>query len=163
LTNDDNDGYNDYRIKVHAMKNSAAMCGALQVSSLARVLEFAARDLDKDTMIAVMPVFEREWQKLKKLLDNAFASEAEKGTASEGSAGDVGEADKVIDRGLFAQYLETLGGAMEELDTDTADAIMEELAGYRFEPEEQEIVEQLMVAVKNLDIDASAELIAKLR
>jgi signal transduction histidine kinase/CheY-like chemotaxis protein len=163
LTNDDNDGYNDYRIKVHAMKNSAAMCGALQVSSLARVLEFAARDLDKDTMIAVMPVFEREWQKLKKLLDDAFASEAEKGTASEGSAGDVGEADKVIDRGLFAQYLETLGGAMEELDTDTADAIMEELAGYRFEPEEQEIIEQLMVAVKNLDIDASAELIAKLR
>ena len=157
LTNDGNEDYNDYRIKVHAMKNSAAMCGALQVSSLARVLEFAARDTDKTTMTAVMPVFEREWLKLKELLDNAFTSVQEEENASGENGGNA------IDRDLFAQYLETLGSAMEELDTDTADAIMEELAGYRFEPDEQELIEQLMIAVKNLDIDASAELITKLK
>ena len=157
LTNDGNEDYNDYRIKVHAMKNSAAMCGALQVASLARVLEFAARDTDKTTMTAVMPVFEREWLKLKELLDNAFTSVQEEENASGENGGNA------IDRDLFAQYLETLGSAMEELDTDTADAIMEELAGYRFEPDEQELIEQLMIAVKNLDIDASAELIAKLK
>ena len=56
----------------------------------------------------------------------------------------------------------SLGSAMEELDTDTADAIIEEFGQYGFEPAEQEIIDELAVAVKNLDSDAAAELINKL-
>ena len=142
------DAYKEYRIKVHAMKNSAAMCGALQVSSLARVLEFAARDMDSTTLTSVMPVFVKEWSKLKDLIDGAFGGSSEE--------------KPVIDRDLFKQYLTSLGSAMEELDTDTADAIIEEFGQYSFEPAEQETIDELAVAVKNLDSDAAAELINKL-
>ena len=151
MSDESSEAYSDYRIKVHAMKNSAAMCGALQVSSLARVLEFAARDIDKTTLVAVMPVFEREWMRLKELLDDAFGAE------------DKSSGGEAIDRVLFDGYLDSLGKAMEELDMDTADAIMEELAKYGFEPDEQEIVDQLAIAVKNLDSDQAAELIGKLK
>ena len=124
------------------------MCGALQVSSLARVLEFAARDMDSTTLTSVMPVFVKEWSKLKDLIDGAFGGSSEEKPA--------------IDRDLFKQYLTSLGSAMEELDTDTADAIIEEFGQYGFEPAEQEIIDELAVAVKNLDSDAAAELINKL-
>ena len=158
--NGDEAAFADYRIKVHAMKNTAAMCGALQVSSLARVLEFAARDLDKTTLEAVMPVFEREWVRLKELFDAAYSDGSEADGAGEnGSSNDKPE----MDRELFVQYLDTLNSAMEELDTDTADPIIEEFANFSFKPEEQELIDELAVAVKNLDSDAASDLIEKLK
>ena len=156
----DEAAFADYRIKVHAMKNTAAMCGALQVSALARVLEFAARDLDKTTLDAVMPVFEREWVRLKELFDAAYPD----GSETDGPEANGGSEDKPeMDRELFVQYLDTLNSAMEDLNTDTADPIIEEFARFRFKPEEQELIDELAIAVKNLDSDAAAELIGKLK
>ena len=151
VSDESNEAFSDYRIKVHAMKNSAAMCGALQVSSLAKVLEYAARDIDKTTLVAVMPVFEREWLRLKDLLDDAFAEDEDE---TQGES---------IDQDLFVQYLDILGKAMEELDTDTADNIIKEFSGYKFEPEKKEIIDQLAIAVNNLDSEAAAELIGRLK
>ena len=157
------DTFKDYRIKVHAMKNSAAMCGALQVSSLARVLEFAARDMDWNTMVSLMPVFEKEWTRLKELLDVAFVSSGTESSNSPDEESKEETAKPAIDQNLFGQYLDSLENAMEELDTDTADALIEEFLQYRFETDIQEIIDELAVAVKNLDSEAAKELIAKLK
>ncbi|MBO4414591.1 MAG: response regulator [Lachnospiraceae bacterium] len=163
LSNGGDDAYNDYRIRVHAMKNTAAMCGGMQASALARTLEYAARDIDKDTLVSVMPVFEREWTQLKERFDMAF-SEAEAGNGETGGSADgaVQEEKPAIDRDLFIQYLDNLNSAMEDIDTDTADAVMEELAQYGFEGEEKELLGELAVAVKNLDVDGAAGIIGRL-
>ena len=55
------DFFNEYEVKVHAMKTEAAMIGALNVSAYARMLERAADGRDAELMKAVMPVFEQEW------------------------------------------------------------------------------------------------------
>ncbi|MBP5330981.1 MAG: response regulator [Lachnospiraceae bacterium] len=157
LSDEGNTAYNDYRVRVHAMKSSSALCGALQVSSLAKVLEIAARDGDKETIVAVMPVFTREWRRLKSLLDETF------GNADDNASDDPDGADAVIDKVMFEGYLDRLEQAMEELDTDVADAVMEELAGYSFDEGTKKLLAQLSSAVTSLDTEAAADLIRRLK
>ena len=58
-----------YRIKVHAMKNSAALIGSVPLSGLAKVLEYAARDNDRNTMEKLHSIFLKEWRGYKNKLD----------------------------------------------------------------------------------------------
>ena len=48
---------------------------------------------------------------------------------------------------------------MEVLDTDTADDIMEELQKYAYDAEAKEHFNQLVLAVRMLDIEKSKEII----
>ena len=130
------------------MKTSAAMFGASAVSALAKVLEYAARDMDRDTIDAVHPVFDREWSRLKTLIDDAFGFEVESD-----------EGKPKLDPEMLQQYLRILSGAMEVLDTDTADEIMEELQKYAYDAEAKEHLNQLVIAVRMLDIEKSKEII----
>ena len=137
-----------YRIKVHAMKNTAAMTGALSVSALARVLEYAARDRDTDTIEKVMGIFGREWIRQKALFTEAF-----------GLSGADGDRKPAIDPGLFETYLNALSTAMQDLDTDTADNVIEELSGYGYDETGEKHLAALNAAVRKLDIDESQKII----
>lgn len=140
--------FSQYRVKVHAMKTSAAMFGASAVSALAKVLEYAARDMDRDTIDAVHPVFAREWARLKSLVDDAF-----------GFGVESDEGKPQLEPEMRQQYLRILSGAMEILDTDTADEVMEELQKYSYDAGEKEYLNQLVIAVRMLDIEKSKEII----
>ena len=120
------------------------------------MLELAARDRNRDRIIAVMPVFAQEWRRLKDLLDESFGNEE-----GSGETGDDGNAEEktVIDNVMFRGYLDRLKGAMEELDTDVADAVMEELSKYSFDDATNGLINRLSAAVTSLDSDAAYELI----
>ncbi len=137
-----------YRIKVHAMKNTAAMTGALSVSSLARVLEYAARDRDTETIDRVMVVFSKEWMRQKELFEEAFGF----------SAAD-GQEKSPIDPELLETYLNALSTAMQDLDTDTADNVIEELSVYGYDEAGTKYLTELAAAVRALDIDESLKII----
>ncbi len=144
------DALEAYRIKVHAMKNTAAMTGALSVSSLARVLEYAARDHETDTILKVTEIFCREWTRQKQLFAEAFGFL------------DGGKEEKPpIDPVLLKTYLSALSTAMEELDTDTADNVIEELSGYSYDEEGEKHLADLAAAVRKLDIDGSIRIIGE--
>ncbi|MCR5674608.1 MAG: response regulator [Lachnospiraceae bacterium] len=66
-----------YHVLVHSMKNSAAMIGAVTVASLARVLEYAARDSRLDVIDRVHPVFLEEWDSLTERLADAWPGESD--------------------------------------------------------------------------------------
>ncbi len=57
-----------FQIKVHAMKSSAASVGALSLSGIARMLEYAARDGKTDVVEKVTPPFLEEWRRMQELL-----------------------------------------------------------------------------------------------
>ena len=59
----DGDNLRQYRVKVHAMKTSAAMIGALTVSSVAKLLEYAARDEKTDVIKTMHPIFMEQWNR----------------------------------------------------------------------------------------------------
>ena len=131
---------NQFRIKVHSMKNSAAMIGAVPLSGVAKMLEYAARDEKVDVIENVAPVFLQDWRKMSEILQPVVGRENP----------DEEKAD--ADHGLIKELLHMLQTAMESMDVDTADNIMEELKRFTYPGNiETEVMEKLSLAVTNLD------------
>lgn len=139
-----------YRIQVHSMKSSAAMIGAVPLSGIARMLEYAARDEKTKEILSVTPSFLEEWMAMKERLGEF--------------AGDVEPEEQVeLDPELYLQLLGLLPEAMEQMDVDMADGIIEQLKQYRLpDPSAQDILEKLCQAVAHLEDRQVRELCSKL-
>ncbi len=136
---------NLYRVKVHAMKGSAAMIGAMQLFGLAKTLEYAARDGRRSVMESLTPVFLEDWRSYKERLKVCMPEQGAKTV--------------VEDYGEILEYLEKLKPAMEELDIDIADETMEALMLYRYPDEIEAGMEKLGAAVTELDSEKAEHLI----
>lgn len=147
---------NDYRIKVHSMKSTAAMIGANHVSGLAKYLEYAAKEADLDTIHQLMPTFSKEWLKLQKAVDEAFGY----GAASDENQSNS-DGKPVLEKQELKQCLSILAAAMDVLDVDSADVVMEELNKYHYQEAEQLLLEQLAAHVINMDKYGCMEVIDK--
>lgn len=128
-----------YRIKVHAMKSSANLIGVIVLGGMAKLLENAARDGDVARIKALHEIFLREWKGYKAKLEVCVPAE---GVEDRGETADTSE--------LLA-YLEMLRLAMQNLDVDEMDRIMEQLNRFSYAADWQQNMEQLTVYVTNLD------------
>ena len=132
-----------FRIKVHSMKSSSALLGMNALSGVAKMLEFAARDKKIDIVRNVTEPFLEEWDKYHEILSGYFESEP------------VDEEEKEdMDSSVVMAYLSMLKMAMQEMDVDKADEIIENLDKIKFEPEILEKFRQLKAFVMNLDGDS---------
>ena len=141
------DALNRYRIKVHGMKSSAALIGATALSGVAKLLEYAARDSEVELIKCVTPVFLADWRSYKEKLVPCIPLE---------------EKQEVTDWTMVINLLEQLNWAMEDMDIDAADEIMEELCQYAFPDTIQNYMDELRVAVVNLDSEHGMELVMKI-
>ncbi len=143
----DPDMLRQYRIKVHAMKSSANLIGAIMLGGMAKLLENAARDENLEMVMKLTPVFLKEWREFKGTLKECVKEP---------------ETDKreIEDVTVILAYLEKLRAAMLETDIDGMDLNMAELEKYRYSPDIQEKMEQLAGMVTNLDGDRAVVLIA---
>ena len=129
------DALNLYRVKVHAMKSSAALFGAVPLCGVAKFLESAAKDGRIDVIRRVTPVFLEEWRSYKQQIE---------------------------DISVIVELLDRLRYAMEDMDIDVSDEMMEKLRQYEFPGHMQDIIEQLGTAVVNLDSDQAIRLAEEL-
>lgn len=143
------EAFRQYRVKVHAMKSTTAMFGALQVSALAKTLEYAAKVENIDLIMNFTALFEEEWTRLSQSLKESF------GFASNTS----NTTKEAIDSDFLSEQLNKLSEAIQDLDVDVSDQIMEQLLAYSYEGEQQAKIEQLSVAVRALDIDKVQEIV----
>ena len=145
------EAWRQYRVKVYAMKTSAAMIGAVSLSSFARLLE----DFSKKRMIepikALTDVFLEEWLSYEERL-SVFK-------VSEGNMGN----EKKFSASAILNLLSSLDVAMEDMDVDTADDIIEQIQCYEMPDNLKELVDQLASAVINLDIQMEHEIVKKMR
>lgn len=141
-----------YRIQVHAMKSAAAMIGAVGLSGVAKMLEYAARDEKIEPINDMTAYFVSDWQGMKeKLRVLDFAVEPD----MEGCEPDVA---------LCHSLLSMLTEAIEAMDVDTADAIIAQLKQYRYPTETmQTVFTQLCAAVSNLEEAETAACCKKLQ
>lgn len=140
------EGMHQFRIQVHSMKNSAAMIGAVPLSGVARMLEYAAREEKTDIIESVTPVFLQEWEHMKEIL-KPMEERAE-----------PEEEKKEADVKLTKELLHLLRNAMKDMDVDTADEIIRHLKRFAYPQRIQtEIMEHLCLAVTNLDEEQTAE------
>ena len=133
-----------YRIKVHAMKSSAALIGAMELSGKAKELENLAKERNVESILEKTPEFLQEWRSFKEKL--AVCLETDEKIMLE----DVSE---------LIISLHRLKEAMEEMDVDTADDIMKQLCQYKYTSDVQADMDQLAICVVNLDAEQANSII----
>jgi len=142
------DGLTSYRIRVHALKSSAATVGVLSVSEIARLLEAAARAGEVDRIRMLNPVLLEELVATRERLRPIAVEEKEKQ--------ELGDSSELL------AMLETLRTDMEAMDIGKADSDMERLNSFTYAPEIQEMVDQIAGLAASLDYEGAAEAVAKL-
>ena len=142
-----------YRIKVHAMKSSANLIGATGLGGMAKVLENAARDKDMDTIEGLHHIFLREWRSYKEKLKSCI---------SLGREETVEEKEVIEDYTQILEYLKDLTIALEELDIDKMDEIMDILSGFAYHRHIEENMNRLSAFVTNMDCEQARDLIREL-
>lgn len=132
------EAWKQYRVKVHAMKSSAALIGAVSLSGAARMIEELAGEHQYEQVCAVTPVFLQQWRSYDKRL-SCFAPQKD-------------EEEKLpFDVSVFMELLPQLDEALEDMDVDTADDIVDKLKKYEFTDELEPLMDKLATAVMNLD------------
>ncbi|MCR5054403.1 MAG: response regulator, partial [Lachnospiraceae bacterium] len=139
MMNGDEDALDLYRIKVHSMKNSAALIGANDLATKAKRLEDAPDKRDFVTINRFHKTFIKEY---RTMADNLEA------IVLKTSSSDI----PIIDDDALKEKLDILEKAMEEFDTMTLNRVMFELSEYSFSSKEVEnAAEDLGKAVRDFD------------
>ena len=119
----------DYTIEVHALKNTARMIGALELSEVCYRLEQCGNAEDMETLKEETPKMLALYRGYKEIL-KPYAKQK------------TGEKKEIPAEALVAKLLE-LKDAMDNFDLDGADAAMDELETYRFDEECEQLLEEL--------------------
>ncbi|MBQ4067927.1 MAG: response regulator [Lachnospiraceae bacterium] len=145
---DNTEMLDSYRIKVHAMKSSAAYIGAIMLSGMAKTLEYAAKDGKLEVIKYMTPTFLEEWRSYKDKL-SMYKEEV--------------QLIPIEDISEIISKLEELTVALEEMDIDKSDELMAYLKQFEYEPELVDLFDKLAICVLNLESDNAAELIAQIK
>ena len=114
--------WDNYTIKVHALKSSAKLIGAMELAESAEKLEMAGKEKDAEYIHANHESFMKDYISFEEVLDNAFTKRDE----------DVSKtSDKpALDESLMQSVYEGIREAAEEMDCDKLDGIMESIKAY---------------------------------
>ena len=144
--------WEQYRIKVHSMKSSANMIGAIVLGGMAKVLENASANTDIQTIESLHPIFIKEWLSYTdKLKDFVLTGNLE-----------IKEAKEIEDENVILAYLEMLRIATDEQDMDEMDRVMALLEEFTYSKEMQAGIEELSSLIVNMDCDQAIEKIGEL-
>ncbi len=133
-----------YRIKIHSLKSSANMIGATLLGSVAEWLESAAKEERLEDIHQMTPIFLREWKHLKEQLSTYCMENTDSNKTDSKPPISSEEAEEA-----FALLIE----AMENMDIDETDRIMQYLLQFSYNATKNSIITALQSAVTNLDVE----------
>ena len=136
-------------MEVHALKSASRQIGATELSILAERLEKAGNEKNLGPIIEDTEGMLRMYSELGQQLAPFFAEPKE---------------DTIVKTQIsieeFLGLLTKLSSAMDELDMDGMEQAAKELANHAYPKEQQTLLEALVTAVEELDVDACAGIIA---
>ena len=135
-----------YTIKVHALKSSARIIGALPLSKLAAELEDAGNRGDQDFIAAHHDTLMADYEAFKEKLEGLRQTE-------EAVDKELIPADEM--QGAYA----ALADVIPQMDYDSVEMILGELQAYRLPPEDDEKIKELAKLLRGLDWDGMEALI----
>lgn len=139
------EGLDSYRIKVHSMKSSALLIGAVQAGGMAMRLEAAARAGERAVITAMHPIFAQCWMELAAALKPLCDSGRERLPAAQHSE-------------EIAEIYSEIRLAAEDMDVDRLDALSERLDGYQFDGAEAERAESVKAMILGFEIEKLMEI-----
>ena len=140
--------YQNYTIKVHALKSSARIIGAVAFGEEAQQLENAGKREDEIFIRQHHEDFMRTFQSFKTPLAEFFASD---------DSTDKPEADA----DLMADVLDEIKSAATDMDIDRLQDVLDEMSEYRIPAELSEVWSSIKSAAEKFDYDSIISLLTE--
>ncbi|MBO6137796.1 MAG: response regulator [Lachnospiraceae bacterium] len=140
----------NYTIEVHALKSSARLIGALELSKLALELENAGNENDIEKINAKTEALLYDYNTFRKSLAFLVKDDAIEGTGRE-----------LIDEDKLREGLEALKEVVEAFDFDSADMCVAELDKYEMPREFKDDFEELKLRLTEVDSDGVLDILKK--
>lgn len=134
----------EYTIEVHALKNTARMVGATELSSLFYQLEMFGKAGNKEELLRLTPRTLELYQSYKPIL------------AEYAQSGDGGK--QTVSMELMQETLMRLHDSIDAFDMDKADEAMRELETYAFPDDMRTMLEQLDIFMADVAMEEILEL-----
>ena len=138
----------EYTIRVHALKSSARIIGAVELGEKAQALENAGKAEDMNFIRENHADFINSFLSLKEPLSDVFAEDV----AEESG---LPEADPEYLKNIYSD----IGKAIEEFDTDKLDTIFGLMSGYSLPAGEKERWEKIKSAYEQFDYQSMNDLL----
>ncbi len=138
----------DYTIEVHALKNAARQIGAISLSDKAAAMEKAGNARDTEAIRAHTEEMLTQYASYLPVLAPYCEEEDEEGKEN---------ISKEVLYGLFRELQE----AVDDLDMDKMEDVIEQMKQYRYEGEQRELFAQLKNAVEEVDVDSCEAIMKK--
>ena len=134
----------NYVIEVHALKSAAKLIGANMLSDVAASLEKAGKEKNLSAIVSGTPGLLQLYREIKNQLQPYLKQKNELDR-------------KYLDRDALKEKLTELLYALEEFDLDRADSLVENLAGYSYNEEFEQMFGRVRIAVENVSYDQGIE------
>ncbi len=145
------DDFKNYTIKVHALKSSCKLIGAMQTSDKAQQLENAGKEENFDYIKKNHSAFIEEYRKYKEVLSKVF-DEATSESEEEKSK-------PLADEFLMESVYEGIRDAAEAMDCDALEAVLKEIEGYAIPEGEAEKFRVIVEKIGNFDYEGILEIL----
>jgi len=142
------DDITNYTIKVHALKSSAKLIGAMDLGEKAQNLENAGKREDIQFIREHNDVLLREFRRFQTLLADVFVGN-EKGDLP------------LADPGLMQEVYEEIKDAAEKMDIERLEAVFEEMKDFRIGDSEKERYERLENAYSMFDYEGIVKILSQ--
>ena len=139
----DEEDFKDYTIKVHALKSSCKLIGAMGTSKKAEKLEHAGKEENYDYIRKNHKAFMEEYKKYKDIFSATFENE--------GADGDGNNDKPVADEFLMESVYEGLREGAEAMDCDVIDEVLKEMDEYAIPESEQKKFKALVEKAGEFD------------
>ncbi len=146
------ENWKDYTIRVHSLKSSARLIGAMAFGEEAQLLENAGKSGDEEYIRANHESFMEEYRSFRTPLSVIFAEQPAEADIAEA---DMPEADPEMIHNLYKK----IRLAAEEMDIEELENIFSETGNYRIPESESVLWNQLKDAVSQYDYDAITEIL----
>ena len=148
----DSEDWEDYTIKVHALKSSSRQIGAGALGDMAEMLEHAGKAGDIDTIQSSTTGLLTAFDEVLSDLEPYFETDPE-------ASKDL----PPIEESVLDAILDELAAACDDLDMDGMEESENKLKEYAYPEDKRELIEELFRAIESIDTEGCIELIEKIK
>ncbi len=150
----ESEDWENYTIKIHALKSSARLVGALKLGEDAQLLETAGKERDIEYIKEHHGPVMEDYLKYKAVLDPIYSPE-------DSQDEDGADNRPVADMFLMESIYEGLREAAEAMDCDMAEEILGQVKGYTIPEQEKERFKRVTEKVGAFDYDGILKVLKK--
>lgn len=138
-----------YTIEVHALKSSSRQIGAISLAEKAAAMEKAGDMRDIAQIRKCTDAMLQQYREYMAVLEPFVSKKQEEDICK-----------KEISKEILLEYFADMRDALEDLDMDHMEAVVDAMAQYRYDGDQEELFQKLKASVEEVDVDLCEEILS---